>query len=84
MELRERRKLFFMVLELNCMKVNPDKFHLSLSDRDIHICNEQLLSTFSEILLGIKIDKLIFEEHVEGLCKKASQKVNALARIYLS
>ena len=61
----------------NCMEVNPDKFHLLLSDKKIHqvdICNEKLL--------GIKIDnKLTFEEHVEGLCKKASQKVSALARI---
>ena len=32
--------------------------------------------------MGIKIDsKFIFEEHAEGLCKKASQKVSALARI---
>ena len=69
----------------NCMKVNPDKLHLLLSDKKIHqvdICNEKLSSTCSEKLLGIKIDnKLTFEEHVEGLCKKASQKVSALARI---
>ena len=26
-------------------------------------------------------NKLTFEEHVEGLCKKASQKVSAVARI---
>ena len=46
------------------------------------ICNEKLSSTCSEKLLGIKIDnKLTFEEHIEGLCKKASQKVSALARI---
>ena len=33
-------------------------------------------------LLGIKIDnKVTFKEHVEELCKKASQKVSALARI---
>ena len=60
------------------MKVNPDKFHLLLSDKKIHqvdICNEKLSSTCSEKLLWIKIDnKLTFEEHVEGLCKKASQK----------
>ena len=31
---------------------------------------------------GIKIDiKLTFEEHVEGLCKRASQKASNLARI---
>ena len=46
------------------------------------ICNEKLSSTCSEKFFGIKIDnKLTFEEHVEGLCKKASQKVSAVARI---
>ena len=35
----------------------------------------KLSSTCSEKHLGIKIDnKLTFEEHVQGLCKKASQK----------
>ena len=46
------------------------------------ICNEKLSSTCSENFFGIKIDnKLTLEEHVEGLCKKASQKVSAVARI---
>ena len=46
------------------------------------ICNKKLSSTCSEKFLGIKIDnKLTFEEHVEVLCKKASQKVSAVARI---
>ena len=41
------------------------------------ICNEKLSSTCSEKFLGIKNDnKLTFEEHVEGLCEKASQKVS--------
>ena len=36
----------------------------------------------SKKFLGIKNDKkLTFEEHVEGLCKKASQKVSAKATI---
>ena len=69
----------------DCMKVNPDKLHLLLSDKKIHqvdICDEKLSSTCSEKLLGIKIDEnLTFEEHVEGLCKKVSQKVSGLARI---
>ena len=41
----------------NCMEVNPDKFHLLLSDKKIHqvdICNEKLSSTCNEKLLGIK------------------------------
>ena len=46
------------------------------------ICNERLSSTCSEKFVGIKIDnKLTLEEHVEGLCKKASQKITAVARI---
>ena len=70
-------------LQNNCMKVNPDKFHLLFSDRyQVDICNEKLSNTCSEKLLGIKIDnKLTFEEHIDRLCKKASQKVSALARI---
>ena len=62
----------------NCMKVNPNRFHLLLSDKKLHpvdICNEKLSSTCSEKLLGINIDdKLTFEEHVEGLCKKSQSK----------
>ena len=78
----ERLTLWF---RNNCMKVNPDKFHLLLSDKKSHqvdICNKKFSSTCSEKFLGIKIDnKLTFEEHVEGLCKKASQKVSAVARV---
>ena len=48
----------------------------------VDICNEKLSSTCSEKFVGIKIDnKLTLEEYVEGLCKKASQKVSAVARI---
>ena len=48
----------------------------------MNICNEKLSGTCSEKVLGIKIDnKLTFEEHIEGLCKKASQKASAVARI---
>ena len=46
------------------------------------ICNEKLSSTCSETFFRIKIDnKLTIEELVEGLCKKASQKVSAVSRI---
>ena len=39
----------------------------------------------NEKLLGIHIDnKLMFEPHVRYLCKKASQKLNAFARIACS
>ena len=78
----ERLTLWF---RNNCIKVNPDKFHLLLNDKKSHqvdICNKKFSSTCSEKFLGIKTDnKLTFEEHVEGLCEKASQKVSAAARI---
>ena len=47
------------------------------------ICNEQLSSTYSEKFFGIKTDNklTLLEEHVEGLCKKTSQKVGAVAKI---
>ena len=69
----------------NCKKVNPHKFHLLLSDKKSHhvdICNDKLSSTCSEKFFAIKIDnKLTLDKYVEGLCKKASQKVSAVARI---
>ena len=70
----------------NCMKVNPDKFHLLLRDKKSHqvdISNENLSSTCSEKFLGIKNDnKLTFEERVERLCKKTSQKVSGKSFIF--
>ena len=46
------------------------------------ICTEKLLSTCSETFFVVKIvNKLTLEEHLEGLCKKASQKVSAVTRI---
>ena len=61
------------------MKANPDKFHLLLIKTDcqgMEVCNEKIENSFCEKLLGIKIDtKLKFEEHVETLGKKASQKI---------
>ena len=37
-----------------------------------------------EKLLGVKIDvNLIFNDHIPELCKKASRKISALARVIL-
>ena len=63
----------------NCMKVNPDKFHLlsDKKDNQVDVCNEKLSSRCSEKCLGIKNDnKFTFEDHVEELCKKTSRKVS--------
>ena len=73
-------------LKNNDLKANTDKFHLILNEGDdkyfIEIENIKIYNTKCKKLLGINIDnKLSFDDHVTELCKKASQKLHALARI---
>ena len=69
----------------NYMKANPDKCHLLTScpsDTNVIIDENIIQASPSEKLLGIKIDcNLSFNKHVADICKKASQKLNALARV---
>ena len=70
----------------NYMKANPGKYHLLLSATEetntLNIEDICINSSKCEKLLGINIDSnLTFETHVELLCKKASQKLNALLRV---
>ena len=68
----------------NQMKVNTDKCHLIVStDEPIEIpVGESLIKRSTcEKLLGLTIDdKLSFDTHIKGLCKKANNKLRALAR----
>ena len=68
------------------MKINPDKCHLLLSNHDndcyLKVEDEVIVCEKSVKLLGVTIDnKLNFNEHVSKLCKKANQKLHALARV---
>ena len=70
----------------NYMKANPNKFHILLSETDntlsVNVDKYKIFNKGSEKLLGITIDsKLSFDEHVRLLCKKATQKLHALARV---
>ena len=69
----------------NFMKTNSDKSHLLMSCSGIPtplINGFSIDSSIKEALLGITIDKeLKFDDHENNLCKKACQKLNALARI---
>ena len=48
-----------------------------------NIDNNIIESKVKQELLGITIDSVLsFEEHINNICKKASQKLNALARIF--
>ena len=70
---------------MNYLKANPGKSQLLLTSKDeafIKIDDTDIKSSSSKKLLGVIIDnKLTFNEHVSKLCKKASNKLHALARI---
>ena len=70
----------------NYLKPNPDKWHLLLSDvnneLNIKISNEFISNSSYEKILGVHFDnKLNFTTHITKLCKRAGQKLHALARI---
>ena len=71
------------------MKSNTDKCHLIIvndQDNDIKIGNDMITSKTSVKLLGVIGNKLNFNKHVDNICKKANNKLHALARTakYLS
>ena len=69
----------------NYMKSNNEKCHLLITSPDvvsIKIGSEELSNEQQVKLLGVTIDyKLNFNDHVSKLCKKASTKLHALARV---
>ena len=69
----------------NEMKVNPSKCHVLLSSKDkltFNFKETQIENSQSEKLLGITFDSsLSFNLHLEEMCKRASQKLNAIARL---
>ena len=83
--LEKETNVILQWFEFNEMKSNSDKSHLLVvnsKDDKIMLQNEEIIGEESVKLLGVIIDnKLNFEEHVTKLCKKANQKLHALARI---
>ena len=79
-EIKDKAGCVFDWFSANYFKANPKKSHFLLTS------NEQLnliiKTSKSEKLLGINIDNFVtFNEHVSKLCKKASQKLHAIAGI---
>ena len=76
---------FFMIGLVSFMKANSGKSHLLVSDTETTHANVDgsiIKSSQKEILHGINLDsELKSEDHVNFMCKKASQKLYALARI---
>ena len=71
---------------LNYMKLNGDKCHLIVGGNkptlmSTEIQGNRIVETSQERLLGVKIDRdLKFDVHLNDICKKAGNKLNALAR----
>ena len=71
----------------NFMKLNAGKCHLltfgtNQDDIKIKIGEAIVEESSEEKLLGVIMDKnLNFKSHVSNLCKRASQKLHALARV---
>ena len=69
-----------MWIQQSAIKANPDKCQLLLSTNQNKLANIQ--NSLSEELLGISIGtNLKFDVYVNNICKKISQKLNALTRI---
>ncbi len=79
--------LLSLWFENNYMKMNEDKSHLLVfGNKDgevtVNISGSLIKESDEEKLLGVTLDKkLSFKTHVNNLCKKASQKLHALARV---
>ena len=73
--------------ENNYMILNKTKCHFLISGNThehlwAKVGNEMIWESSKEKLLGINLDNnLTFKDHVSTLCKKAGQKVTALARL---
>jgi len=70
---------------INEMKSNDDKCHLFVANHNnmsVKIGKDTIEATDTVDLLGLTIDnKLEFNIYIQRLCKKANQKLHALARI---
>ena len=84
-ELQISCSLLFTWFRNNYMKANTEKSHLLLSGSNRLTANTDgnvIESEDNQLLLGITIDSnLSFNKHINDLFKKASAKLNALARI---
>ena len=71
--LEQSSSILFKWLNDNYVKVNTDKSHLLRATAKID--SNYIESKKEQMLLGITIDlNLTFENHINNICKKASQK----------
>ena len=83
--LEEASRSLFIWFDNNLMKINADKCLLLVSSNEkvtIKISSHEIANTKCEKLLGVHLDSgLSFDYYISEICKKASRKVCALARV---
>ena len=82
----ERASLsLFRWFETNFLKGNADKYNFFVStssEVSLNVNNFKIKNSDCEKLLGVKFDsKLRFDQHITDLCRTASRKIHALARV---
>ena len=84
-EIDDKSACVFNWFSANYFKANPKKSYFLLTSNkevNLNLDDSIIKNSKSEKLLGINIDNFLkFNEHVSKLCKKASQKLHAIARI---
>ena len=84
-EIEHFSEVLFKLFDFNYMKINGEKRRVLFSENDsvsATIDDHTIISENKNELLGITLDlKPSVEDHIKNFCKKASQKLNALARI---
>ena len=84
-QLEKSSKSVFEWFENNGMQANPDKCHLPLSKNEnfeANINENGISNTRFEKLLGVTFDnQLNFNLHISKICKTASNKLHAIARV---
>ena len=81
-QLEKSSKSIFEWCENNGMKANPDRCHLFLSKNKKFEANINENRISNTRFIGVALDnKLNFNHHISKICKTASNKLQALARV---
>ncbi len=73
-------RLILNVEKSNCLVINLN--HRTINDLNIVICNERLIRGTKVKILGVFFDdRFVFDEHINYLSKKMSQRIGLLSRL---
>ena len=79
-------EVIFQWFDFNYMKVSSEKDHILYYSGNVNakIGNDTIISEDKYEVLGVIFDsKLSFRDHINNLCRKASQKHDAVVRVAL-